>query len=67
MKVGELIAKLSTMSKDLDVIVWDSQENLDIATDAKIKSFCYGDYLVGISRYHHPKLCKTEKDAVFIE
>ena len=59
MKVHELIAKLNTMSKDLDVVVWDSQENLDIATSVDIETLCYRDEYTGISRYHHPKLCNA--------
>ena len=67
MKIHELISKLQAMPKDLDVVVCSSQEDLEIATDAKIESLCYGDELVGVCRYHHPSLCITEKDAVIIE
>ena len=67
MKVRELIGKLQAMPSDLDVIVWDSQETLDIATSVDIEPLCYGDEHTGVSRYHHPKLCTTEKDAVIIE
>ena len=67
MKVHELIFKLQAMPSDLDVIVWDSQENLDIAISVDIETLCYGDEHTGVSRYHHPKLCTTEKSAVVIE
>ena len=69
MKVHELIVKLKTMPKDLDIVVWNSREEYVIATEIKLKSlhFGNGDLEGCIDWYHHPKLDMTKRDIVIIE
>jgi len=65
MKVHELISKLQAMPSDLDVVVFDSKEELVIATDITFEGLWGRDGWV--SRYNHPALNNTAMQAIVIE